>query len=73
MKTARFIWPGYGENSRVLKWIFERCDGAQNAVKTPIGHLPAPNALDLSGLNVSAPTWLNCCTSIPTDGWTRFH
>lgn len=48
-----WLWPGYGENSRVLKWIFERCDGVQNAIKTPIGWLPSPGALDLSGLSIS--------------------
>ncbi|WP_414653818.1 phosphoenolpyruvate carboxykinase (GTP) [Hyphomicrobium sp.] len=50
---GKFLWPGYGENSRVLKWIFERCDGTAEAVETPIGKLPAKGALDLKGLNVS--------------------
>ena len=40
-ENGRFLWPGYGENSRVLKWIFERCDDKVNAVDTPIGRLPA--------------------------------
>jgi phosphoenolpyruvate carboxykinase (GTP) len=48
------LWPGYGENSRVLKWIYERIDGTGKAVETPIGYVPAPGAIDLSGLNVSA-------------------
>lgn len=48
-----FLWPGYGENSRVLKWIFERTDGADNAVKTPIGYLPKEGAIDLTGLKIS--------------------
>jgi phosphoenolpyruvate carboxykinase (GTP) len=54
-KTAdgRWLWPGYGENSRVLKWICERIDGTGKAVETPIGYLPAPGAIDLSGLDVS--------------------
>jgi phosphoenolpyruvate carboxykinase (GTP) len=50
---GRFLWPGYGENSRVLKWIFERCDGTAEAIDTPIGKLPGKGALDLDGLNVS--------------------
>jgi len=50
---GRFLWPGYGENSRVLKWIFERVQGTASAVDTPIGRLPAPGALDLSGLNLA--------------------
>jgi phosphoenolpyruvate carboxykinase (GTP) len=45
-----FLWPGYGENSRVLKWIFERVSGTAQAVDTPIGRLPTPGSLDLSGL-----------------------
>lgn len=49
-----FFWPGYGENSRVLKWICERVDGTGKAQKTALGNLPTPDALDLSGLNVSA-------------------
>ena len=48
-----FLWPGFGENSRVLKWIFERTDGSTNAVESPIGFLPSKGALDLSGLNVA--------------------
>ena len=46
-----FLWPGYGENSRVLKWIFERCEGTAKAVETPIGNLPAAGELDLGGLD----------------------
>jgi phosphoenolpyruvate carboxykinase (GTP) len=49
---GKFIWPGYGENSRVLKWIFERVEGNGKARKTAIGHLPAHDALDLTGLNI---------------------
>jgi phosphoenolpyruvate carboxykinase (GTP) len=50
---GKFLWPGFGENSRVLKWIFERCDGAVDAVKTPIGYAPKKSDLDLSGLTIS--------------------
>lgn len=48
-----WLWPGYGENSRVLKWIFERCDEENNALDSPIGYLPAPGALDIQGLSIS--------------------
>ena len=51
---GRFIWPGFGENSRVLKWIFERCEGSAEAVDTAIGQLPGHGALDIGGLDVQA-------------------
>ena len=49
---GRFMWPGFGENSRVIEWIFGRCSGEDDAIETPIGLLPAPGALDTRGLNV---------------------
>jgi len=49
-----FLWPGFGENSRVLKWIAQRLDGEGEAVETPIGHVPTASALDLTGLDISA-------------------
>jgi phosphoenolpyruvate carboxykinase (GTP) len=50
---GKFLWPGYGENSRVLKWVFERCEGTAHAVETPIGNLPAPDDLDLGAIPLS--------------------
>jgi len=51
-QNNKFLWPGFGENSRVLKWVYERLDNEQNAVETPIGYIPKPGALDVSGLSV---------------------
>ena len=51
---GKWLWPGYGDNSRVLKWVCERVEGTGKAVATPIGNVPAPDALDLTGLNMSA-------------------
>jgi phosphoenolpyruvate carboxykinase (GTP) len=65
---GRFLWPGYGENSRVLKWVFERVGGAVDAVKTPIGYLPAAGTLDLDGLDVS-PADLEALLSVDAEGW----
>jgi phosphoenolpyruvate carboxykinase (GTP) len=48
-----FLWPGFGENSRVLKWVVERIDGQAEAVETPIGHVPTTGALDTDGLDMS--------------------
>mgnify|MGYP003744386497 CR=1 FL=1 len=49
---GKFLWPGYGDNSRVLEWIFNRCDAAVPAVDTPIGRLPRVEDLDLNGLEL---------------------
>jgi phosphoenolpyruvate carboxykinase (GTP) len=51
--SGRFVWPGFGENIRVLKWIIQRLTGQAKAVATPIGYLPAPGSLDLDGLEIS--------------------
>ena len=51
---GKFLWPGFGENGRVLKWVFERCDGAADAVASPIGNLPTTAALDTDGLGLDA-------------------
>ena len=48
-----FVWPGFGENSRVLKWAVERIEGTAAAVDTPIGRVPAPGALDTEGLDIT--------------------
>ncbi|QFZ23843.1 phosphoenolpyruvate carboxykinase (GTP) [Saccharothrix syringae] len=52
-EDKRFLWPGFGENSRVLKWAVERLEGRAAAVETPIGHVPTADALDLDGLDAS--------------------
>jgi phosphoenolpyruvate carboxykinase (GTP) len=66
--NGRFLWPGFGENSRVLKWVFERVAGLTDAVDTPIGLLPAPGALDTTGLGVANDD-LETLLSVDTDGW----
>ena len=50
---GKFLWPGFGENSRVLEWVFRRCEGAAEAVETPIGLLPAEGAINTEGLSIS--------------------
>ena len=67
-EDGRFMWPGYGENSRVLKWIFDRVDGKANATKTAIGYLPSPADIDISGLDVSDAD-MNALLSLDSDGW----
>jgi len=67
-KDGKFMWPGYSENSRVLKWIFERCDGTAKAVDTPIGKVPAEGAIDVKGVKVD-PGDMREMTSVDNEGW----
>ena len=63
-----FLWPGFGENSRVLKWVIERIDGQAAAVETPIGHVPAPGSLDIDGLDMSSED-LEQALSVDVEEW----
>jgi phosphoenolpyruvate carboxykinase (GTP) len=65
---GKFLWPGYGENSRVLKWIVERVSGRGEAVKTPIGYLPAPGALDTNGLDMTNDQ-VNAALKVDAEEW----
>jgi phosphoenolpyruvate carboxykinase (GTP) len=69
-ERGRFVWPGYGENSRVLKWIVERLEGRAEAVDTPIGLLPAPGSLDVSGLGLTQAQ-LDLLLSVDEDIWRQ--
>jgi phosphoenolpyruvate carboxykinase (GTP) len=51
-EDGSFLWPGFGENSRVLAWVFERCDDQGGAVDTPIGLVPAEGAIETDGLEL---------------------
>jgi phosphoenolpyruvate carboxykinase (GTP) len=63
-----FLWPGFGDNSRVLKWVVERVTGAGEAVDTPIGRVPAPGAIDTSGLDL-APEVVDALLSVDAESW----
>jgi phosphoenolpyruvate carboxykinase (GTP) len=65
---GHFLWPGYGDNSRVLKWIFGRCNGTAAAKETEIGNLPADGALDLSGLDIPAEDQ-KALFGVDKEGW----
>jgi phosphoenolpyruvate carboxykinase (GTP) len=67
-ENGKFLWPGYGENSRVLKWIFERCDGKVGAQDTAIGRVPAPADLDTGGLDLPADK-LAKLLNVDVEGW----
>jgi len=65
---GRWLWPGFGENSRVLKWMCERVEGKVDAVKTPIGLLPAIDDLDMKGLSISAQD-IKDLLKVDMDAW----
>ncbi|GLU49812.1 phosphoenolpyruvate carboxykinase (GTP) [Nocardiopsis ansamitocini] len=67
---GRFVWPGFGENSRVLKWIVERLDGRADAVESPIGLLPASGALDTDGLDLGQDD-LDLLLTVDRDVWRQ--
>jgi phosphoenolpyruvate carboxykinase (GTP) len=69
---GKFLWPGYGENVRVLKWIVERIEGQAAATETPIGSVPTSNALTLDGLDVSRAT-MEELLSVDASEWSREH
>ena len=65
---GRYLWPGFGDNSRVLEWVFDRCQGTAEAVDTPIGRVPAPGSLDLEGVEI-APEDLEQLLRVDIDEW----
>ena len=68
---GNFMWPGYGDNSRVLAWIFDRCDGKDNAVETAIGWMPKPGALNTEGLSEADKANIPAITSVDKEGWLK--
>ena len=69
-EQGNFLWPGYGENSRVLKWIFERVMNRAEYKTTPIGILPTNSALDISNLDLS-PGALDKLLEVDVSGWLK--
>src|SRR5437764_2860966 len=66
--TGKFLWPGFGENSRVLAWIFRRLDGDASGANTPIGVVPRPDDLDLDGLAVDRGA-VEAALAVNPDEW----
>ncbi len=64
---GKFLWPGYGENVRVLKWMLDRIEGRAAATETPIGHVPTPSSLTLDGLSISRDTLGELLSVNPSD------
>ena len=69
-QDGKFIWPGFGENMRVLLWVLERSKGRGSAVETPIGFVPTPDALNLEGIDVDRSA-MEKMLSIDADEWKR--
>ena len=67
---GRFMWPGYGDNMRVLKWMVDRCEGRAGAQRTPIGYVPNVDELDMSGLDIKRAT-LDALLAIDPAIWQR--
>jgi phosphoenolpyruvate carboxykinase (GTP) len=65
---GRFLWPGFGDNSRVVKWIIDRLDGTVDAVETPIGRVPEIEDLDVSGLDLDREA-VERLVSVDADAW----
>ena len=68
---GNFMWPGYGENSRVLAWVFDRCDGKDNYIDTAIGYMPKEGAIDTTGLSDEYKKNMSALTSVDVDGWKK--
>ncbi|MBK6887836.1 MAG: phosphoenolpyruvate carboxykinase (GTP) [Tetrasphaera sp.] len=67
---GKWLWPGFGDNSRVLKWVVERLDGDAEAVETPVGLVPAPGALDTTGLDMSEEDVAKAL-AVNTEDWVK--
>ena len=70
-QDGKWLWPGFGDNSRVLKWIFERTSGEGKAVKTSIGYMPAEDALDLTGLQDVSEADMKELLKVDKDEWLK--
>lgn len=69
-EEGEFLWPGFGENLRVLQWIIQRCKGEVDAKETAIGYLPTEDGVDISDLNIDPSVW-NSLISIKDDQWRQ--
>ncbi|OYO13171.1 phosphoenolpyruvate carboxykinase (GTP) [Enemella evansiae] len=67
---GKFLWPGFGDNSRVLEWVINRLEGTAEAVDTPIGAIPAPGSLNVEGLSIGEAD-LDAATRVDTEEWQR--
>ena len=69
-EAGKFMWPGFGENSRVMKWVFERCSGKAEAIETAIGNMPTLDGIDFEGLELSEADKANLLR-VDINGWLQ--
>ena len=69
-EEGKFMWPGFGENSRVLKWVFERCNGTAKAIETAIGNMPTLDGIDFDGLDMDEKDKANLLR-VDVEGWLQ--
>ena len=69
-ENGNFIWPGFGDNMRVLNWIVDRCEGKADATETAIGYVPKPEDIDLTDLDMDIDT-LKSILDVDKDTWTK--
>jgi len=69
-EAGKFMWPGFGENSRVLKWVFERCNGSVDAIDTPIGKMPTLDGVDFNNLEMDEADKANLLR-VDVEGWLQ--
>ena len=69
-QTGKYLWPGFGENIRVIDWILKRVEGKAEAEETPIGFIPRPNELDVRGLNLDRDVVSELC-GFDRAGWKK--
>ncbi|HZM38757.1 MAG TPA: phosphoenolpyruvate carboxykinase (GTP) [Acidimicrobiales bacterium] len=70
-EDGSFLWPGFGDNSRVLRWVVERVEGKGEAVDTPIGRVPAPGAIDTAGLDIDGGDTMAELVAVDPDSWRQ--
>jgi phosphoenolpyruvate carboxykinase (GTP) len=70
-EDGSFLWPGFGDNSRVLRWVVERVEGQGEAVDTPIGRVPAPGAIDTAGLDIDGGDTMAELVAVDPDTWRQ--
>jgi phosphoenolpyruvate carboxykinase (GTP) len=70
-EDGSFLWPGFGDNSRVLRWVVERVEGKGEAVHTPIGRVPAPGAIDTAGLDIDGGDTMAELVAVDPDSWRQ--